>query len=117
MPLNPGTLRPKWLRQHKVQTNKDKGFYRTYRWKKFSKEYKIRNPLCIECKKSGIVTPSDITDHIIPIEMRGARYDERNLQPLCHKHHNIKRARERHGRIQPSVMGTSGRIPKNHINK
>jgi 5-methylcytosine-specific restriction endonuclease McrA len=33
-------------------------------------------------------------DHIIPLRALGARLDERNLQPLCKRHHSKKTRRE-----------------------
>ena len=77
-------------------------FYNSRRWRKFSKQYKARNPLCIDCDSEGIVTPSTVTDHLIRYVDGGHGFDLDNLkdedfQPLCDHHHNSKSGKESHG--------------------
>ena len=78
-------------------------FYNSRKWRKFSKDYKQRNPLCIHCKQEGIVKSSAVTDHIDVYEVAPQGFDLDNLQdkymqPLCKKHHNSKSGREAHGK-------------------
>ncbi len=68
----------------------DTSFYRTTPWRKLRQIVLNKNPLCVHCLKEDIVTQADVVDHIVPIKMGGAKLDERNLQGLCHKHHNKK---------------------------
>lgn len=79
------------------QTN---DFYGTYRWKMFSKNYKRLNPLCLQCERDGRLSLAKVTDHIIPMKTGGAVWDERNIQGLCKKCDNRKRAFERIGNLE-----------------
>ena len=54
-------------------------------WRKISKVYRMRRPLCELCKASM----SKVVDHILPIKDGGGN-EESNLQALCHKCHNSK---------------------------
>ena len=61
------------------------------RWRKARKLFLERNPLCVECRKEGRLTPATVVDHIIP--HRGDQklfWDETNWQPLCKEHHDRK---------------------------
>lgn len=68
----------------------DTSFYRKSAWRKLRKVVLNDNPLCIHCLKEDIVTQADVVDHIVPIKMGGASLDQKNLQGLCHPHHNKK---------------------------
>ncbi len=49
------------------------------------------NIFCVECKKEGKLVRATVVDHIVP--HRGDDklfWDEKNWQPLCKKHHDIK---------------------------
>lgn len=43
-----------------------------------------------------MVTPVQVTDHIVPINEGGAMYDWDNLQSLCTQCHNSKSGKEAH---------------------
>lgn len=60
-----------------------------YRWQKASRYYRSKNPLCRMCKDEGRTREGDVVDHITPLP-EGDKYDEDNLQTLCHMHHNRK---------------------------
>ena len=68
----------------------DTSFYQKSAWKKLRKFVLNNNPLCVHCLEEDIVTQADVVDHIVPIKMGGASLDQRNLQGLCHQHHNKK---------------------------
>ena len=54
---------------------------------------RLEDPLCVECRKLGLVEAWTILDHIVPIEEGGG--DEwSNLQGLCELHSDAKTARE-----------------------
>jgi len=57
--------------------------YNSYKWRQFSKKFKIANPLCIKCLQECRTTPTYYTDHIKSINRGGAIWDINNLQPLC----------------------------------
>lgn len=54
------------------------------RWKKSRERYLRENPLCVNCRKHGRVTPARVVDHIIDHEGDQALFwDEKNWQSLC----------------------------------
>jgi 5-methylcytosine-specific restriction protein A len=65
-------------------------FYDTAQWKNLRAWFRGQHPLCQECERQGITTPSKIIDHIIPIEDGGDMLDAGNLQALCVACHNKK---------------------------
>lgn len=77
-------------RQQAKRTKEEVSFYKTYKWKKTSENYRKRNPLCVKCLDKGRVKKANVVDHIKPIKEGGAGYDEENFQSLCHAHHNKK---------------------------
>lgn len=62
-------------------------------WKRRRDRVLQREPLCRMCKAIGKVSEAVEVDHIIPLVMGGSN-DDANLQPLCHKHHAEKTAKE-----------------------
>lgn len=64
-------------------------FYKTTRWKKLRIMILNREPLCRTCKK-----PARVVDHIVARSKGGAELDPDNLQALCDRCHNVKRAEE-----------------------
>lgn len=102
MPNKPTVKRKPWhqseVKQH--QRVKDmRWFYNSRKWRKFSKQFKVNNPYCIECERNGIVKPSRVTDHIKTFEELPEGFDldnlkEEHMQPLCKKHHDSKSGRE-----------------------
>ena len=60
------------------------------------KVYFANNPLCVRCKKNGLITPGKDVDHITPIRLGGEIYDYDNLQTLCKPCHNRKSGKEAH---------------------
>lgn len=70
-------------------------FYRTQRWRKQSKLFLDRHPLCADCAAIGIVTAAREVDHIVP--HRGdpkLMWAKSNWQSLCKPCHSRKTARE-----------------------
>lgn len=59
----------------------------TTKWEKVRAVKIKQNPLCEMCEKKGIITPSDIVHHIVPISQGGAVLDYDNLMSLCNKCH------------------------------
>lgn len=62
-----------------------------------------RDPLCVCCLAQGIVEPSSVADHIVPISAGGSAEDMDNQQGLCDGQtgrgcHDRKRAAEARGR-------------------
>ena len=88
-------------------------FYQKAMWKRYSKRYKVGNPLCEISKAMGKVVPSNVTDHIIPMSQGGAAWDERNHMSLSNKVHNIKRGMEANGLLMAYIDTDQGRVPLN----
>jgi 5-methylcytosine-specific restriction protein A len=51
------------------------------------------DPLCVECRNAGRLTPATEVDHVIPL-MAGGGDDLSNLRGLCHACHTAKTATE-----------------------
>jgi 5-methylcytosine-specific restriction enzyme A len=69
--------------------------YNDRRWRSSSKNFLMRNPLCIDCSAENRVVPAAVTDHEIP--HRGDMtlfWDQSNWRPRCAKHHNAKTAKQ-----------------------
>lgn len=78
------TKQPKrpWVRERKPfsaiqEKDSNYAFYNSTAWRKYSKAFKMANPLCA-CGQ-----PTHTTDHIKPINEGGAKWDYDNMQPLC----------------------------------
>ncbi len=70
----------------------------TSRWVRQSEAFRREHPICEcpECTASGIITPSEVVDHIIP--HKGDQrlfWDRDNWQALAKSCHDRKTARER----------------------
>lgn len=84
------------LYQHKKPKKKRHDpFYDTQRWRDLTISHRKNEPLCRECKKRNVVKVGTLVDHIIPINHGGDPWDEDNLQTLCDRCHNVKRAGEK----------------------
>ncbi len=82
------------MRMQSEENRRDKKFYDSAVWKK-TREYVLRKePWCRECRREGKMGLAEMVDHIKRIADGGAKTSLSNLQPLCHAHHNAKRARE-----------------------
>lgn len=57
--------------------------YHTWRWQKASQRFRREHPLCEECLRRGVYTPSKVVDHIIPVALSDDFWDESNWQALC----------------------------------
>ena len=83
-----------WQRKDERRgTSAQRGY--THRWRKASRSFLKRHPLCVEHQRHGEVRPATVVDHIIP--HRGDPqlfWDENNWQPLCKSCHDRKTAQE-----------------------
>jgi 5-methylcytosine-specific restriction protein A len=89
----------KWSKPRKQfarRKESNQKFYNSKAWRTTRKLFLQNNPVCVECEKIDILKAADMVDHIKPINEGGAEFDFRNLQPLCHHHHNRKSGREAH---------------------
>ena len=60
------------------------------RWKRYSQTYRASHPRCAMCLKDGRTVPrlSQVTDHIVPVELGGPMYQAWNHQALCSDCHD-----------------------------
>lgn len=61
------------------------------KWRRLSKQFLRKNPLCVKCMTCGKYVPATVVDHIIP--HRGnpfLMWDESNWQALCKPCHDKK---------------------------
>jgi 5-methylcytosine-specific restriction protein A len=64
-------------------------------WVKASRAFRLAHPLCVRCEQMGRLTPTAVTDHIVPHKGdRALFWDRSNWQPLCKSCHDAKTARE-----------------------
>jgi 5-methylcytosine-specific restriction protein A len=83
------------------------------KWQRFRAAYLARpeNQICRHCQRSvwtcrdhaGRLLPAHV-DHIKRLEDGGAKYDDANVQPLCHACHARKSALEMQGKA-PTIKG------------
>ena len=106
MPTAPKVKKKPWTKE-RIQHHRVKDmrwFYNSRKWRKFSKSFKERNPICKECESLGLFTPAKVTDHVKTYEEEPKGFDLDNLedkymQPMCAKHHNSKSGREAHKKV------------------
>lgn len=85
--------------------------YDTQRWRRLSHKAKIiAGGLCEMCLKEGRESYGDVSDHIIEISDGGAPYDLKNIQVLCHFHHNNKTKQEAKKRNEPKDKPDDGLV-------
>lgn len=100
-------------RQPKRGTS-DQGFYNSPVWRKARRAFLDSHPnhsLCQVCLQKNELTPANVVDHIIPISAGGARLDDRNYMPMCHRCHNVKRGLESHGFVPDNKIWSNERTP------
>ena len=69
------------------------------KWDRLSVKFRKANPFCRFCEQEGHETsPAEDVDHINPLRppFNGAKYDWKNLQPLCRFHHYGIKAKLEH---------------------
>ena len=76
--------------------------YDTRRWRRASKAFLARNPLCRYCEQVGKTRLAQVVDHIKPVsEAPELAMDQDNWQPLCATCHNaVKQAEEKGGGVR-----------------
>jgi len=75
-------------------------FYSSKAWQRLRLRQLLYAPLCGWCG-----APATVADHIKPIEQGGAVFDCDNLQSLCERCHNRKRATHDKGKQAPKLKG------------
>lgn len=89
MPQKPGSRKRKYgyritQKGKKMEDRpRSKDEYHTARWTRESRRFRDSNPFCVRCKAKGLLVPSQVTDHIIPVEIYPDFWDKSNWQALC----------------------------------
>lgn len=59
--------------------------------------FKVHHPLCLGCEAVGRLTPTEVTDHIIPAKGDHVLlWDQDNWQACCRWHHDVIKQRLEH---------------------
>lgn len=87
------------LRWQRVQTTPEvaaaRRLYNSRWWRRESKRFLERNPLCVHCDELDVVTAATEVDHKIPHRGNLKLFrDRKNWQPLCSPCHGRKTASE-----------------------
>ncbi len=101
-PMCPNTTVNRYCAEHKKRArtyDKDRGSAseRGYdaRWRRARRMFLARYPLCKECQAEGKTVAAEVVDHIVPHKGDYSLFwDEKNWQPLCKRHHDIKTVKE-----------------------
>jgi len=89
MPSKPGSRKRLYGYDNKAKGKKmedrprSRDEYHTARWTRESRRFRESHPFCERCKKRGKLVPSQVTDHIIPVEKYPDFWDKNNWQALC----------------------------------
>jgi 5-methylcytosine-specific restriction protein A len=78
-----------------MEERKRNSFYHTARWTRESRAFRQLHPICRECESEGLIVPTEVTDHIIPLEICEDPWDWNNWDGLCKRHNNIKAAKDK----------------------
>lgn len=85
------TMQPSSWRQGKTSTQR--GY--NYAWQQAREQYLRANPLCVYCKRKGLLTAATVVDHMVA--HRGDQelfWDRENWQSLCATCHSGDKQRE-----------------------
>lgn len=97
MPTMPATFRAPWEptreeRDREADRRRGSARARGYSpaWDRASKGFLLRHPVCPACRAAGIITASEVTDHVVP--HKGDQvvfWDRTRWQPACRWHHDV----------------------------
>lgn len=104
MPYKPKKIQRSWVPERKAFGGRHKdnaAFYNSWKWRKFAKMFREKNPYCAHCDAEGLVGPANVCDHIQGLNFLLSKgmnpLDADECQSLCHPCHNKKSGRESHG--------------------
>ena len=70
--------------------------YHSTKWRNYRKGLLKRHPLCVDCKKVGKLTPSNVVGHIIPVSLDPSKFwDMSNHKALCTSCNNRQAVKDR----------------------
>lgn len=94
--------------------NPNQAFYNSGAWRLASKSNLQDNPLCQACHSAGNIKAANLTDHAVPINRGGSKFNRKNHLSLCHDCHNRKSGLESHTPILCDTWTVDGELlPRN----
>jgi len=106
----------KVLEKPRVYGTHNKAFYNNARWKALRELVLTSEPLCLCCKRYGVVRPAVDVDHIMPLSHSPTLSTNlSNLQALCHACHSRKTQHEKKGIIYDYCKGRILDIKKGSV--
>ena len=60
------------------------------RWDRTAALFKLQHPLCLGCSAIGLVTATEVVDHVVPHKGDAdVFWDQARWQPACRWHHDV----------------------------
>ena len=82
------------------ETSTQRGY--GYKWQQAREGFLKRHPLCVMCKRRGLVVGATVVDHITPHKGDMVLFwDSSNWQALCKLCHDAHKARQERGGTLP----------------
>lgn len=105
MPSKPSKIKRSYVIERKPfeRSIDNSWFYNSWKWRKFTKGFKDRHPLCgLDCKSNGIETATTVVDHKERFGPDAKGWDldklkDEDYNPACDKCHNSRSGKQRHG--------------------
>lgn len=101
----------------KKESNRD--FYLSKEWRKFREANLLT--FCEVAEEVGDLVYANTLDHAIRITIEGAKFDRRNMISMCRRAHDIKRALESNGQLEPTMFDyldtKYGKVPTQEYRK
>jgi hypothetical protein len=105
MANKPKQVKRSWVVERKPfeRDNSNADFYNSWAWRKFTKGFKDRHPLCeMYCKLNDIVSETTVVDHLNQFGLGVDGWDLNNLkdeyfQAGCDLCHNKRSGKQAHG--------------------
>lgn len=80
-----------------------------YKWQQARLAYLSANPLCVMCRKVGLIRSAEVVDHVVP--HKGSEtlfWDVANWQSLCKEHHDGDKKLIEAGKTPRPTIGADG---------
>jgi 5-methylcytosine-specific restriction protein A len=117
MPSKPPKLKPAASTRSRRSTTRWQHLYASHRWRRASERFRAspEGALCIDCRARGVITPSAITDHIVPhCGNLDLFWDPRNFAPRCWGCHSAKTRSDQTGKPRRGCDQDGVPLDRNH---
>jgi len=66
-------------------------------WERAAALFKLEHPLCLGCEAVGLVSATEVVDHVVPHKGNRDRFwDRSRWQPCCKWHHDVVKQQLEH---------------------